>query len=88
MDNPPLDKREFNNRQPSEMTAQEKRSILSTVPRLRKPDGFFTSPRTYSQETERKSGSTGRQHRNPIGILKFTERPKTPGINIEKHGKL
>ena len=29
---------------------------------------------------ERQSGNTGRLHRNPFGILKFTERPKTPVI--------
>ena len=40
-----------------------------------------------SQETERQSGNTGRLHSNPFGILKFTEQPKTPGINIQKHGK-
>ena len=34
------------------------------------------------------SGDTGRQHRNLFGILKFTERPKTPEINFKKHDKL
>ena len=44
--------------------------------------------KSWSQETERESGNTGRLHRNLFGTLKFIEQPKTPGINIKKHGKL
>ena len=33
-------------------------------------------------------GNLGRLHKNLFGILKFTERPKTLGINIKKHDKL
>ena len=32
---------------------------------------------------ERQSGNTGLLHRNPFGILKFTEQPKTPGLILK-----
>ena len=38
----------------------------------------------YSQETERYSGNTGRLNRNLYVLLKFSERPKTPGITSKK----
>ena len=41
--------------------------------------------KTWSQETERQSGSTGCLNRNLCLVLKFTERPKTPGMTSKKN---
>ena len=51
-------------------------------PHSQKFHNQYVSPQ--SQETERQSGKTGPLHRNPFGILKFTEQPKTSGINTKK----
>ena len=42
----------------------------------------------WSQQTERWSSNRGRVHRNFSVILKFTERPKSPGIILGKQGLL
>ena len=39
--------------------------------------------KSKSQETERQSGNTCRLSRNLYVMLKFTERPKTPGITLK-----
>ena len=49
---------------------------------------FLFRDKPKSQETEKESGNTGRLNRNLYIMLKFGQRPKTPGITLKNHGFL
>ena len=59
--NPPIDRRKFNRGRPSELTPQNKRSILRAVSKLRQSDVSFTSPQVAIE-----AGIADKVHRRTV----------------------